>query len=189
MQRLRRRNRTWTSSWAILEEYHCAEAPTAGSFTLGRRWPKAQGLDEVLGDAAAVSHIEKVQVTLAQSIAAMEADDEAALRAEKEEAGGEQEGGRRSPKAKKPAKEAAAAAKKRKGGAKGAAGPAKGVKKPRVSEAAAARRRLAEAIAATALSDSDEGSAEDGSSDEDGSDSDDIEFADSSDDEAAGDVE
>jgi hypothetical protein len=142
----------------------------------------------VLGDAAAVSHIEKVQVTLAQSIAAMEADEEEALRAEKE-AVGKQEGGRRSPKAKKPAKEAAAGAKERKGGAKGAAGPAKGVKKPRVSEAAAARRRLAEAIAATALSDSDEGSAEDGSSDEDGSDSDDIEFADSSDDEAAGDVE
>ena len=144
MQRLRRRNLTWTSSWAILEEYHCAEAPTAGSFALGRRWPKAQGLDEVLGDAAAVSHIEKVQVTLAQSIAAMEADEEEALRAEKE-AVGKQEGGRRSPKAKKPAKEAAAGAKERKGGAKGAAGPAKGVKKPRVSEAAAARRRMGEA--------------------------------------------
>ena len=71
---------------------------------------------------------------------------------------------------------------------KGAAGPAKGVKKPRVSEAAAARRRLGEAMAAL-CSDSDEESAEDGSSDEDGSDSDEFELADSSDDEAAGDVE
>ena len=169
----------------LLEEYHGAEPPAAGAFALGRRWPKGQGLDNVLDDAAAVSFLDKVQVTLAQSIAAMEADDEEALRAEKEEAGGEEGGARRSPRVKKTAKEHAAGGVKRKGGGKASPGPAKGAKKARVSEAAAARRRLAEAVAATALSDSDGGSAEDGSSDEDGGDSDDVELDDSSDDEAA----
>ena len=68
----------------LLQEYHGAVKPAAGSFRLGCHWPPTSvsalpALDDALAEAA----LEKEVITLDASIAALDAADEEALRAEK----------------------------------------------------------------------------------------------------------
>ena len=65
-------------------EYWGGVKPAAGSFSLGARWPPRAAFGiAALEDAVAEAEVEKVQVTLDASIAALDTAEEAALRVEK----------------------------------------------------------------------------------------------------------
>ena len=68
----------------LLVEYHGAVKPAAGTFRLGCHWPPTSfSAEPALDDALAEAALEKEVITLDASIAALDAADEEALRAEK----------------------------------------------------------------------------------------------------------
>jgi hypothetical protein len=99
----------------LLVEYHGAVKPAAGSFRLGCHWPPTSvSAEPALDDAVAEAALEKEVITLDASIAALDAADEEALRAEKAAEAGAAAKPRESPRlAKKSKAEKRAAGRKR----------------------------------------------------------------------------
>lgn len=169
----------------LLMEYWGGAKPAAGSFRLGARWPPRAAFGiAALEDAVAEAEIEKVQVTLDASIAALEAAEEAALRAEKEAA---KAGPRSSPRlAKQRQAEKRAAKRKRARNEQpvrkaGRAGRALGKEDRRL-----AKKKRAMLVSSDSESDSDSGDSDSGDSDDDDdADSDSLLYQDSDDDACA----
>jgi hypothetical protein len=164
----------------LLVEYHGAVKPAAGSFRLGCHWPPTSvSAEPALDDAVAEAALEKEVITLDASIAALDAADEEALRAEKAAEAGAAAKPRESPRLAKKRK-----AEKRAAGRKRAREAQQLRKAGRAGRALATeeRRRAKKTKKVAMVSSESESESDSGASDDDDSDA--IELDDDSDDSA-----